>query len=60
VNAIVRPGLFEERRLVINLEPALLIAGRLQIESGVLHVMADRIDAMPVAGLPGQESHDFR
>jgi error-prone DNA polymerase len=60
VNAIVRPSLFEERRLVINLEPALLIAGRLQVESGVLHVMADRIEAMPVAGLPGQESHDFR
>ena len=28
-NAIVRPRLFEEARLVINLEPALVITGRL-------------------------------
>jgi error-prone DNA polymerase len=60
VNAIVRPALFEECRLVINLEPALVIAGRLQVESGVIHVMADGIEAMPPIGLPGQESHDYR
>ena len=60
VNAIVRPALFEECRLVINLEPALIIGGRLQVESGVMHVLADRIEAMPPFGLPEQESHDFR
>jgi error-prone DNA polymerase len=60
VNAIVRPALFEECRLVINLEPALVIEGRLQVESGVIHVMADRIEAMPAIGLPAQDSHDFR
>ncbi|HND62375.1 MAG TPA: error-prone DNA polymerase [Opitutaceae bacterium] len=59
-NAIVRPALFEERRLVINLETALVITGRVQHESGVIHVMADEIVAMPTAGLPAQESHDFR
>jgi error-prone DNA polymerase len=58
-NAIVRPKLFEEARLVINLEPALLITGRLQNEKGVIHVMAEEIAGMPDLGLPVQESHDF-
>jgi error-prone DNA polymerase len=59
-NAIVRPRLFEEARLVINLEPALAITGRLQNEKGVIHVMAERIEAIPGLGLPEQASHDFR
>jgi error-prone DNA polymerase len=58
-NAIVRPRLFEEARLVINLEPALLITGRLQNEKGVIHVMAEEIEGMPDLGLPVQASHDF-
>ena len=59
VNAIVRPRLFEEARLVINLEPALLITGRLQNEKGVIHVMAEEIEGMPSLGLPAQDSHDY-
>jgi hypothetical protein len=55
----VRPRLFEEARLVINLEPALVITGRLQNEKGVIHVMAEEIAAMPDLGLPAQASHDF-
>jgi error-prone DNA polymerase len=58
-NAIVRPRLFEEARLVINLEPALLITGRLQNEKGVIHIMAEEIVGMPDVGLPVQASHDF-
>jgi error-prone DNA polymerase len=58
-NAIVRPGLFESSRLVINLEPALLITGRLQNEQGVIHVLAETITALPLAGLPKQASHDY-
>jgi error-prone DNA polymerase len=58
-NAIVRPGLFESARLVINLEPALLITGRLQNEQGVIHVLAETITALPIAGLPQQASHDY-
>jgi error-prone DNA polymerase len=58
-NAIVRPRLFEEARLVINLEPALVITGRLQNEKGVIHVMAEEIEGMPDLGLPAQDSHDF-
>jgi error-prone DNA polymerase len=59
-NAIVRPRLFEESRLVINLEPALVITGRLQNEKGVIHVMAEKIAGMPDLGLPMQASHDYR
>jgi error-prone DNA polymerase len=58
-NAIVRPRLFEECRLVINLEPALVITGRLQNEKGVIHVMAEEITGMPDLGLPLQASHDY-
>jgi error-prone DNA polymerase len=58
-NAIVRPRLFEEARLVINLEPALVITGRLQNEKGVIHIMAEEIAGMPDLGLPVQDSHDF-
>jgi error-prone DNA polymerase len=58
-NAIVRPKLFEECRLVINLEPALLITGRLQNEKGVIHVMAQAITGMPDLGLPLEASHDY-
>jgi len=59
VNAIVRPALFEAMRLVINLEPALLITGRLQNEEGVIHVMAEVIEAIPELNLPTQDSHDY-
>jgi error-prone DNA polymerase len=58
-NAIVRPGLFERERLTINLEPALIITGRLQNEEGVIHVLAEKIEGMPRLGLPEQASHDF-
>ena len=58
-NAIVRPNLFEELRLVINLEPSLMITGCLQNDQGVIHVMAEEIVALPLAGLPAQTSHDY-
>jgi hypothetical protein len=49
----------EPARLVINLEPALVITGRVQNEQGVIHVMAETIIAMPSLGLPEQVSHDY-
>ncbi len=58
-NAIVRPDRFEQHRLVINLEPALLITGRLQRDEGVIHVMAETIAPLPAAGLPAGPSHDY-
>ena len=58
-NVIVRPALFEAKRLTINLEPALIVTGRLQNESGVIHVMAEDIDPLPSIGLPALSSHDY-
>lgn len=58
-NAIIRPALFERERLVINLEPALVVTGHLQNEQGVIHVMAEEIVGLPSLGLPEQESHNY-
>lgn len=58
-NAIVRPQLFERERLIINMEPALVIVGRLQNEQGVVHVMAEEIERLPAVGMPEQRSHDY-
>ncbi|HVU17533.1 MAG TPA: error-prone DNA polymerase [Candidatus Didemnitutus sp.] len=58
-NAIVRPKLFEECRLVINLEPALVITGRLQNKFGVIHILAETITGLPDLGLPSGESHNY-
>jgi error-prone DNA polymerase len=59
-NVIVVPQLFEARRLVITQEPALQITGRLQNQHGVIHVRAEKIEALASAVLPAQASHDFR
>ncbi len=58
-NAIVRPALFEQERLVITQEPALRIAGRLQNVAGVVHVRAETIAPLRHAEIPAQASHDF-
>ena len=59
-NVIVVPQLFEARRLVITQEPALRITGRLQNQHGVIHVKAEKIEALTGTALPAQASHDFR
>ncbi len=59
-NAVVRPQLFERCRLVITQEPALLIAGRLQLHDGVIHIQAEEIRALRCDDLPAEASHDFR
>jgi error-prone DNA polymerase len=59
-NAIVRPQLFERRRLTITQEPALLIDGRLQLHDGVIHVQAEEVRALRCDDLPAGASHDFR
>jgi error-prone DNA polymerase len=59
-NAIVVPPLFEARRLVITQEPALRITGKLQNLHGVIHVKAEKIEALAEATVPAQTSHDFR
>jgi error-prone DNA polymerase len=59
-NAVVRPQLFERCRLTITQEPALIIAGRLQLHDGVIHIKAEEIRALRCDDLPAEASHDFR
>jgi error-prone DNA polymerase len=59
-NAIVKPNVFERNRLVITQEPALKISGRLQNQSGVIHIAAEVIEPLPQSSVPAQASHDFR
>ncbi|HWA09725.1 MAG TPA: error-prone DNA polymerase [Opitutaceae bacterium] len=59
-NAVVRPALFEHRRLVITQEPALVISGRLQSHDGVVHLKAEQVRALTRAEVPAGASHDFK
>ncbi len=59
-NAVIVPQVFERERLTITQERALKISGRLQNQSGVIHVHAERIEPLPQANLPALASHDFR
>jgi len=59
-NAVVRPDLFEEKRLVITQEPLLRISGPVQNVENVIHVKADRIEALHADSVPTGVSHDFR
>src|SRR6185503_11658099 len=45
-NAIVRPNLFEELRLVITEEPFLLVTGKLQTRENVFVVQAHDIERL--------------
>jgi len=58
-NAVVRPQLFEQKRLTITQEPALIITGRLQLHDGVIHIQAEEIRALRCDDLPAEASHDF-
>jgi error-prone DNA polymerase len=58
-NAIVRPDLFETRRLVITQHPALIIGGQVQAQDGVIHVKAETVEPLAETELPEQASHDF-
>jgi error-prone DNA polymerase len=58
-NAIVSSALFERYRLVISQEPALRISGRLQNRAGVIHIKAERLEALRLDEIPAQASHDF-
>ena len=58
-NAIVRPQLFEELRLVITQESFLKITGRLQTRENVFVVQAQNIERLEAHDLSGSESYDF-
>jgi error-prone DNA polymerase len=59
-NAIVNPQTFEKNRLIITQETFLLIEGILQLNSGVIHVRAEKIERLPAPELEMADSHDFR
>jgi error-prone DNA polymerase len=58
-NAIVRPDLFEELRLVITEESFLVIEGELQKVDNVIHVRAEKIERLQHEKLVGSTSYDF-
>jgi error-prone DNA polymerase len=58
-NAIVRPQLFEDLRLVITQENFLQITGRLQTRENVFVVQAHTIERLDAHNLSGTDSYDF-
>ncbi len=58
-NVIVQPKMFERDRFTISHEKFLVVAGILQNQNGVIHVKADRIEALDMQALPASSSYDF-
>lgn len=49
INVIVKPDLYESRRVVLRLEPFLLVRGRLQRDGASLNVIATWVEALRMA-----------
>src|SRR5690625_595931 len=58
-NVVVTPRMFEENRLTILQEPFLKIRGILQNQEEVVHVKAEKIEALYGWEMPVEKSHDF-
>ena len=58
-NIVVMPQMFERSRLTITQEKFLRISGTLQNLQGVIHVKADKIEALELGELPAARSYDF-
>jgi error-prone DNA polymerase len=58
-NAIVKPQLFEDLRLVITQENFLQITGKLQTRENVFVVQAHTIERLEAHNLSGTDSYDF-
>src|SRR5439155_26603199 len=59
INVICSRGCWVRYRPVARSCPALLIRGRLEKHEGVINVIAERIDPLPL-GAPTTKSRDFR
>lgn len=60
VNVVVWPKIFERFPLLTRAEPFVGITGRLQIESGVVHLIADELWKPQISGHPPEtKSRDF-
>jgi error-prone DNA polymerase len=58
INVICSKGCWARYRRVAGGAPALLIRGRVEKAEGVINVVAEKLEAMPVGG--GIRSRDFR
>lgn len=58
INVVCSPGLWKRYRRVARGAPALLVRGRLERVEGVINVVADRLEVLPVVGT--HRSRDFR
>ena len=58
INVVVSRGCWQHHRKVATGAPAMLVRGRLESSEGVLNVVAERLEALPVARAPA--SRDFR
>ncbi|HTN78862.1 MAG TPA: error-prone DNA polymerase, partial [Acidimicrobiales bacterium] len=58
INVICSKGCWARHRRVARGAPALLIRGRVEKAEGVINVVAEKLEAMPVGG--GMRSRDFR
>jgi error-prone DNA polymerase len=58
INVVVSPGCWQHHRKVAGGSPALMVRGRLEHSEGVLNVVAERLEALPVDRAPA--SRDFR
>ncbi|MFM8861112.1 MAG: error-prone DNA polymerase [Acidimicrobiia bacterium] len=58
INVVCSPGLWRRHRRVARTAPALLVRGRLERVDGVLNVVADRLEPLPVEGQ--HRARDFR
>jgi error-prone DNA polymerase len=58
VNVVVSKGCWLRHRVVARTAPALLIRGRLEKAEGVINVVAERLEPLPLTGTP--RSRDFR
>ena len=58
VNVVCSPGLWKRYRRIARSAPALLVRGRLERVDGVINVVADKLEVLPVVGT--HRSRDFR
>ncbi len=58
VNVVVSKGCWQRYRQIAKGAPALLIRGRLEKEEGVINIVADKLEPLPIGAAPA--SRDFR
>ncbi len=58
INVVCSPGLWKRYRRVARSAPALLVRGRLERVDGVINVVADKLELLPVVGT--HRSRNFR